>query len=113
MERSLREMSELVEGAFQKVNIEHPEQFSTNLDTSLETWAEANGLTDEMSKQSFRLFVLAILGREPREMGMHYALDYIKSGLGVMSLSLDTAEGAQHLKIKRGELDLHILSCLK
>lgn len=103
MEQSLKDMAELVEGATQKVNLEHPEQFPTKLDVSLETWAEANGLTAEMDKQSFRLFVLALLGREPREMGMHYALDYIKSGLGVMSLALDTAEGAQHLKIKKGE----------
>lgn len=71
----------------------------------METWAESKGLTDLVSKAAMKFFTSAVVGRDPQEMGMHYFLDYIKSGGGFVSIATEGDAGAQSLKIKQGTFE--------
>jgi monoamine oxidase len=72
----------------------------------METWAESKGFTDPVGKAAMKFFTSAVVGRDPHEMGMHYFLDYIKSGGGFLSIATEGDDGAQSLKIKQGTFEL-------
>jgi monoamine oxidase len=46
--------------------------------------------------------VRALLGVEPSELSLSFYLDYIKSGGSLKGLGSDSADGAQHLRIRQG-----------
>lgn len=69
----------------------------------METWAQSKGLSDPVGKHAVKFFTSAVVGRDPEEIGMHYFLDYIKSGGGFISIATEGEAGAQSLKIKQGE----------
>ncbi|KAH0847348.1 hypothetical protein AYO21_03741 [Fonsecaea monophora] len=95
-------MCELIDGGGQDINIHKTDEFPTNLDVSMDTWSESKGFSDDLTKSAVKFFTSAVVGRDPAEMGMHYFLDYVKSGGGFMSLATEGEAGAQSLKIKQG-----------
>lgn len=98
------ELYEAIESDLERVDINKIETFPGNLDMSMETWAQTKGLTDPVvSKPALKFFTSAVVGRDPEEIGMHYFLDYIKSGGGFISIATEGEAGAQSLKIKQGE----------
>lgn len=84
-----------------KVEITRPGQFPTSSDISVEDWLEQSAFS-QFTKDFMRFFVSALVGREAREVGLHYIMDYIKSGGGYNSLASEGEHGAQSLKIKQG-----------
>lgn len=71
-------------------------------DLSVEKWIVKQNLHDFVA-DFMRHFVRALVGRESKEVGLHYILDYIKSGGGFFSLASEGDFGAQSLKIKEGK----------
>lgn len=78
-------------------------EFPTEDDVSALEWTKRKNLGD-FSLHVIRSITTAMVGREPSEIGIHYLLDYIKSGGGFTSLSTDDDKGAQQLFIREGEL---------
>ncbi|VUC21062.1 unnamed protein product [Clonostachys rosea] len=85
------------------VNITYWKDFPEEQDVTVTEWvsrleygnsSHARGLTGHLTR--------ALVGREPHEIGIHYLLDYIESGLGLESLNSEDEGGAQYLKIKQG-----------
>lgn len=97
-------LGQAIDSDLEKFDIRKVDQFPTNLDVSMETWADGKGLSDEVGKAAIKFFTSAVVGRDPQEMGMHYFLDYIKSGGGFMSIATEGDDGAQSLKIKQGNV---------
>ncbi|OAP56146.1 hypothetical protein AYL99_09325 [Fonsecaea erecta] len=95
-------LCEVIDGGSENIDIRKSHEFPTNLDVSMETWSESKGLTDDLTKAAMKFFTGAVVGRDPAEIGMHYFLDYIKSGGGFISIATEGEEGAQSLKIKQG-----------
>jgi monoamine oxidase len=95
-------LAEAIDGDLEKFDIRRVGDFPTNLDVSMETWANSKGLTEPIGKGLVKMFTSAVVGRDPHEMGMHYFLDYIKSGGGFVSIATEGEDGAQSLKIKQG-----------
>ncbi|OQV06317.1 hypothetical protein CLAIMM_10901 [Cladophialophora immunda] len=95
-------LCEAIDGGSQDIDIHKFNEFPTNLDVSMETWSESKGLSDDLSKAAMKFFTSAVVGRDPAEIGMHYFLDYIKSGGGFISIATEGEDGAQSLKIKQG-----------
>ncbi|KIY02166.1 uncharacterized protein Z520_02304 [Fonsecaea multimorphosa CBS 102226] len=93
---------EVLEGGIQNIDIRKINEFPTNLDVSMDTWSESQGLSDDVGKAAMKFFTSALVGRDPAEIGMHYFLDYVKSGGGFISLATEGEDGAQSLKIKQG-----------
>lgn len=83
------------------------------IDLKNTSWQEGDDFTVEegLQKATFnswaqdlvRLGCRAMVGRESREVSMHYFLDYVKSGGGFMDLISEGEFGAQSLKIKQGK----------
>ncbi|KAL6247137.1 hypothetical protein RBB50_005480 [Rhinocladiella similis] len=97
------DLYQAIEPDLEKVDIHKVEDFPGNLDMSMETWAQTKGLTDPvLAKPAVKFFTSAVVGRDPEEVGMHYFLDYIKSGGGFISIATEGEAGAQSLKIKQG-----------
>jgi monoamine oxidase len=99
-------MYQAFESDMEAINIHSPTQVSASLDISLEAWGVKKGLTDETVRDALRFFSMAVVGREPQEVGSHYFLDYVKSGGGFLSLATEGPDGAQSLKIKQGTYQL-------
>ncbi|EXJ68394.1 uncharacterized protein A1O5_08186 [Cladophialophora psammophila CBS 110553] len=95
-------LCEVIDGECQNIDIRRFDEFPTALDVSMETWSESKGLSDDMGKAALKFFTSAVVGRDPAEIGMHYFLDYIKSGGGFISIATEGEDGAQSLKIKQG-----------
>lgn len=71
-------------------------------DMPLDKWLAGHGLSEGTAYLYFRFVVRALLGLEPGEVSTRYFLDYIKSGGGTQSLSLDNENGAQYMRIRQG-----------
>lgn len=69
----------------------------------VEEWIKAKKLAP-WPASFMRNLVSSLVGREAGEVGLHYILDYIKSGGGVISLASEGKWGAQSLKVKQGML---------
>lgn len=99
-------MKDVFDPASQEIDIHETSAFPAHQDISLEAWAKAQGLESELDQNMFRIFLYGILGREPRDIGIHYFLDYIKSAQGWHSVVEEDEDGAQHLKIRQGKRGL-------
>ncbi|OCT46152.1 amine oxidase [Cladophialophora carrionii] len=95
-------LCEVVDAGCKDIDIHKSGEFPSNLDVSFETWAASRGLSDTLGKSAMTFFTSAVVGRDSSEIGMHYFLDYVKSGGGFMSLATEGEYGAQSLKIKQG-----------
>lgn len=87
----------------EKVNLKDTGSFPASADISVEEWIKQKQFTP-FAADYLRAFVRGIVCRDPDEVGIHYAIDYIKSGGGFDSLFLEGPEGAQALKIRQGKL---------
>lgn len=97
-------LTTLVIGAEQQIDIRKFDDFPLDEDVSFEDWVTLKGLGDnEHVRAISRQMTTAMVGREPRDVGAHYFLDYVKSGNGLISLSTEGADGAQSLKVKQGK----------
>jgi monoamine oxidase len=77
--------------------------FVENEDVTVEQWVRKTGLWEQPQARGLAMrLTTSIVGREPREVGIHYFLDYIKSGYGLISLITEGKLGAQSRKIKEG-----------
>lgn len=84
------------------VDINNTGTFPTAEDVSALEWTKKKNLGD-FSVHLIRSITTAMVGREPAEVGIHYLLDYIKSGGGFTSLSTDDDKGAQQMFIREGK----------
>lgn len=90
-----------------QLDINNTGKFPTGEDVSALEWVKQRNF-GEFSLQVIRSITTAMVGREPGEVGIHYLLDYIKSGGGFKSLATDDVKGAQQLFIREGELYTYI-----
>lgn len=102
-----RLLCDVIDNNSEDVDIHHVSHFPVGLDDTLSVWASTKGVVEDVNKDSLSSFSAAVVGREADEIGMHYFLDYIKSGGGFVSIATEGTLGAQSLKIKQG--DLHSL----
>ena len=93
----------VVESGCENIDIHKFDEFPTNLDVSVEIWADSKGLSDTGGKAAITFFTGAVVGQDASEIGIHYFLDYIKSGGGFISIASEGEEGAQSLRIKEGK----------
>ncbi|OJD19123.1 hypothetical protein AJ78_00909 [Emergomyces pasteurianus Ep9510] len=70
-------------------------------DVSCEEWVKRNKF-GAYAEKAIGGICRAMVGREPSEVGIHYMMDYIKSGGGFKSLTTDDEGGSQSLFIKEG-----------
>ena len=68
---------------------------------TVEEWAQRNNLA-EFPRDFINFGVGGLVGREGRDVGLHYFLDYVKAGNGLAHLVGEGPETAQALKIKQG-----------
>lgn len=92
---------QLVEDEQAQIDVGNPGKLNAADDMSAEEWIKAKGLTP-WPASFMRNLVSSLVGREADEVGLHYILDYIKSGGGFESLASEGKWGAQSLKIKQG-----------
>ena len=91
----------LVNLASEKMDFRNTTDFAEKEDMSLKDWVKMWGLWDHPHVQSLAsMLKTSIVGRELDEVGAHYFLDYIKSGLGLESLLTEGQNGAQSLMIE-------------
>lgn len=83
------------------VDINNTAKFPNVEDISALEWTKRLNY-GPFSLHLIRSMSTAMVGREPGEVGIHYLLDYIKSGGGFTSLSTDDEHGAQQLFIREG-----------
>ena len=89
--------------AAEKMDIRNFHSFPEDDDVSVAEWLTKKGLYEGPLMQGLaKALTTAWVGREPRECGIHYILDYVKSAGGLASINTDGPGGAQELKIKQG-----------
>ncbi|KAF9630718.1 putative amine oxidase protein [Lasiodiplodia theobromae] len=78
--------------------------FPADEDVSVMEWLNIKGVdtSNPVIQALCSNMVSGIVGREPREVGAQYFLDYVQSGFGYQSLVSEGEMGAQSLKIKTG-----------
>lgn len=94
---------ETLHNASMEVDLRRFDVFPADQDVSVATWLAGHefGQSDHVA-DVIKHLTTALIGRESEEIGIHYLMDYIKSGGGLESLSTDGQVGAQYLKIKKG-----------
>lgn len=85
------------------LDINNTASFPGQNDVSALEWVKEKKLGD-FSLHVIRSITTAMVGREPNEVGIHYLLDYIKSGGGFTSLTSDDEKGSQQMFIREGKL---------
>lgn len=85
------------------LDINDTTRFPTTEDVSALEWTKRKNLGD-FSQHIIRSITTAMVGREPGEVGIHYLLDYIKSGGGFTSLTTDDKGGSQQMFIREGTI---------
>jgi monoamine oxidase len=89
--------------ASSELDIEDWSKFPIEQDVTFAEWVEKLGLWEsDYIRGAASQLSTSIVGREPDEIGVHYFLDYIKSGGGLISLASEGKLGAQSLKVKQG-----------
>ncbi|EJP62094.1 amine oxidase [Beauveria bassiana ARSEF 2860] len=83
------------------LDINNTGSFPGQDDVSALEWVKRKKLGD-FSLHVIRGITTAMVGREPNEIGIHYLLDYIKSGGGFTSLTSDDEKGSQQMFIREG-----------
>ncbi|KAB2575537.1 putative flavin-containing monoamine oxidase AofH [Lasiodiplodia theobromae] len=80
------------------------DNFPADEDVSVMEWLNIKGVdtSNPVIQALCSNMVSGIVGREPREVGAQYFLDYVQSGFGYQSLVSEGEMGAQSLKIKTG-----------
>jgi monoamine oxidase len=97
------QLFEFIDAAAEQVDLYNSSSFPADQDLSVEDWFKVQDLWDDPEVQATVSFLtISLVGREPDEIGVHYWLDYIKSGLGLQSLSTEDQGGAQFLMIESG-----------
>ena len=69
-------------------------------DMSVDEWLRRH--TTQWNREFIGMGVAMIVGRDAKEVGLHYMMDYLKSGVGLAHLAGEGPDTAQHLKIKQG-----------
>jgi monoamine oxidase len=93
----------LLEGSASKLNLSRWDDFPEEQDLTVSDWLVKKGFgKSEHIKGLARALTGALVGRDPDDVGIHYLLDYIKSGRGLTSLMAEDAGGAQFQWIRQG-----------
>ena len=98
-------MLEALEEELSRVDINNTGAFPTSSDMFVEEWMQSKGFS-KITQDILRYGIAALVGREAREVGLHYIVDYIKSGGGLLSLFSVDEHGAQSLQIKQGKYSI-------
>jgi len=69
-------------------------------DMTIDEWLQRN--TTQWNREFVGNGVAALVGGDPKEVSLHYIMDYMKSGGGLEHLTGEGPDTAQHLKIKQG-----------
>ncbi|EEP81379.1 predicted protein [Uncinocarpus reesii 1704] len=83
------------------LDINNTSVYPTADDVSCEEWVKRSKF-GAYAEKAIGGICRAMVGREPSEVGIHYMMDYIKSGGGFTSLTTDDEGGSQSLFIKEG-----------
>lgn len=96
---------ELIETAAAGVDLRKFDAFPEEQDVSVADWVALNETLAQSAHVNATMSSLTaqLVGRESREVGAHYLLDYIKSGGSLEKLGGEDDEGAQYLKVKQGK----------
>lgn len=92
-----------------EVDLRDHEAFDPAKDVTVAEWLEMdeNLAGNVHVRETMSNLVAQLVGREAREVGAHYFLDYIKSGGRLSELGGEDENGAQYLKVKQGWRCLH------
>ncbi|PGG99043.1 hypothetical protein GX51_06459 [Blastomyces parvus] len=90
----------------ESVNIRKFHDFPKSEDVTYSDWLAQLGCTGEYVQALANHSTGALIGRGSKDIGAHYFLDYIKSGMGFLSLVSDDKMGAQHLRVKKGTSEI-------
>ncbi|KAJ5698462.1 hypothetical protein N7462_000467 [Penicillium macrosclerotiorum] len=105
-----REQEALLVGALMErpetLDIRKWSDFAPEEDITLAEWVSHLGCTGDYVQSIASHFCSAILGRGSDVVGAHYFLDYVKSGMGFLSLVTEGEMGAQSLKVKKGTSEI-------
>lgn len=86
-----------------QVDIRDFDKFPEDQDVTIAEWFKKLGLWEQPGiPTAVSQLTSTVVGREPEELGMHYFLDYVKSGGGFDSLGSDFKDGAQALLYAEG-----------
>src|SRR5690349_18752021 len=85
-----------------KVDINNTTSFSESEDMSVADWVMSKGL-GSFAQTAMSGICSALCGREPKEVSIHYLMDYVKSGGGFTALSTEDESGSQSMWIREGE----------
>ncbi|OJD11809.1 hypothetical protein AJ78_07491 [Emergomyces pasteurianus Ep9510] len=88
------------------IDIRKFHDFPKSEDVTFADWVAQLGCTGEHVQALANHFSSALIGRGSKDIGAHYFLDYIKSGLGFSSLVTDDKMGAQNLRVKNGTSEI-------
>ncbi|KAK2743507.1 hypothetical protein FQN57_004804 [Myotisia sp. PD_48] len=83
------------------LDINNTNVYPTADDVSCEEWVKRSKF-GTYAQKTIGAICRAMVGREPSEVGIHYMMDYIKSGGGFTSLTTDDEGGSQSLFLKEG-----------
>ncbi|KAJ5160464.1 uncharacterized protein N7482_007468 [Penicillium canariense] len=84
------------------LNIRKWHDFPAEEDVTFAEWVTEIWCTGDHAQHVANHLCSAIVGRGSDVVGAHYFLDYVKSGLGFISLITEGEMGAQSLKVKKG-----------
>ncbi|KLJ10835.1 hypothetical protein EMPG_09849 [Blastomyces silverae] len=90
----------------ESVNIRKFHEFPKSEDVTFADWVAQLGCTGEHVQALANHLSSALIGRGSKDIGAHYFLDYVKSGMGFLSLVSDDKMGAQHLRVKKGTSEI-------
>ncbi|KAK4500847.1 hypothetical protein PRZ48_009039 [Zasmidium cellare] len=92
---------ELMEKLQSTINVTKPGTIGVpDQDMTVDEWLRQN--TSQWNREFISNGCAALVGRDAKELGLHYLMDYIKSGGGLGHLAGEGPDTAQHLKIKQG-----------
>ncbi|KAF2167507.1 hypothetical protein M409DRAFT_36607 [Zasmidium cellare ATCC 36951] len=92
---------ELMEKLQSTIDVSNPGSGSTpEQDMTVDEWLQQN--TTQWNREFISNGCAALVGQDAKDLGLHYVMDYMKSGGGLNHLAGEGPDTAQHLKIKQG-----------
>ena len=87
------------------VDLRNFDEFPEEWDVTVAEWIAQNETLAASAHVHATMSSLTaqLVGRESDEVGVHYLLDYIRSGGSLQELGGEDQDGAQYLKVKQGE----------
>lgn len=95
-------LSQALEEGYESFDLRKPSEAPEELNLSVTDWINKKVGNSPFAHELGNHMVGSLVGREPHEVGIHYILDYCKSGGGLDAIGGEGKYGAQSLKIRQG-----------